>query len=97
MTQNYEHYLIGVTNYNGIPFKIFVECKRLDPGNPVSVDIVRSLYGVHSTRDGPNKSVLVTPTYFSSDARDYAITETRSEWELQLCDMKDLEDWINSY
>lgn len=89
--------IIGITNVNGIPFKLFVECKRKDLGNPIGVDIVRSVYGVHNTQNGPNKSIIVSTTYFTKDARNFPKQEANSHWELGLYDFDDLSKWIADY
>ena len=89
--------IIGITQVGDIPFKLFVECKRKNAGNPVDVEIVRSVYGVHNSQDGPNKSIIVSTTNFTKDARRFADQETSSKWELDLYDFHDIERWIKQY
>lgn len=81
----------------GIGTKIFVECKRYSDTNPVGVDIVRQLYGVHSTKDGANKSILVTTSRATSGALDYVRKSVPSEWHLDIVDYDRLVGWLNTY
>lgn len=89
--------IVGIGRIGEVEHKLFVECKRKDPGNPVGVDIVRSLYGVHQGRSGANKSVIVSTTGFTKDAEGFATQETRSSWELDLYDFADLRSWLGRY
>lgn len=59
------------TGINGKPVVFYVECKRYSRENKVSVDLVRALYGVQ-TSDKVNKACLVTSSYFTRDAVDFA-------------------------
>ena len=86
--------IIAIKNISGIPIKIIVECKHPDYGNPVGVDIGRSLYGVHNSKNGPNKSLLVTSSYLTKDARNFVANEVNSAWEIGLYDFEDLRRWI---
>lgn len=86
--------IIAIKNISGIPIKIIVECKHPDFGNPVGVDVVRSLYGVHNSKNGPNKSLLVTSSYLTKDAKNFVANETNSQWEIGLYDLQDLQNWI---
>lgn len=56
---------------NGKPIVFYVECKRYARANKVSVDLVRALYGVQ-TADRVNKACLVTSSYFTNDAINFA-------------------------
>lgn len=49
----------------------YVECKRYSRQNKVSVGLVRALYGVQ-TADKLNKACLVTSSYFTYDAVNFA-------------------------
>jgi restriction endonuclease Mrr len=49
----------------------YVECKKHSPDKPVGIDIVRGVYGVHCS-DRVNQSLIVTTSYFTKDAYDYA-------------------------
>lgn len=59
------------TGINGKPIVFYVECKRYSRTNKVSVDLVRALYGVQ-TADKVNKACLITSSYFTRDAVDFA-------------------------
>lgn len=59
------------TGINGRPVVFYVECKRYARSNKVSVDIIRALYGVQ-TADRINKACLVTSSYFTRDAIEFA-------------------------
>ncbi len=85
------------TDAIGIKNKYFVECKRYAESNKISVDIVRSLYGVMNTVDGPNKAIIVTTSTFTDDARKFVKQEARSSWDLALVDRTQLLDWLDDY
>jgi len=48
-----------------------IECKRYAPDNKVGVGIIREVVGVHNIRKA-TKSVIVTTSFFSSDAKKEA-------------------------
>ncbi|MEE2026132.1 restriction endonuclease, partial [Alkalimonas mucilaginosa] len=81
----------------GIKNKYFVECKRYAESNKISVDVVRTLYGVMNTMDGPNKAIIVTTSTFTDDARKFVKQEARSSWDLALVDRAQLLDWLDGY
>ncbi|OOE36996.1 endonuclease [Salinivibrio kushneri] len=81
----------------GIKNKYFVECKRYAESNKISVDVVRTLYGVMNTMDGPNKAIIVTTSTFTDDARKFVKQEARSSWDLALVDRIQLLDWLDGY
>ena len=85
------------TDAVGIKNKYFIECKRYAESNKISVDVVRSLYGVMNTVDGPNKAIIVTTSTFTDDARKFVKQEARSSWDLALVDRTQLLDWLNEY
>lgn len=76
-----------------IDLRFLIECKRPDPGNPVSVSTVRELYGV-KVDDGASKAILATTTYFSPDAKRFS---EKHRWELELKDFKAIKGWIAKY
>lgn len=59
------------TDSLGISSKYFIECKRYAEGNKVGVALVRALQGTKFTKDGPNKTILVTTSTFTSGAKKY--------------------------
>ena len=81
----------------GIGTQYFIECKRHKPTNKVGVGIVRQLYGVHTGRDGPNKSIIATTSTFTSGAIDFAENIVKSSWEMDLKDINDVLMWVNKY
>lgn len=78
----------------GIENKYFIECKHPDEGNKVSVSLVREAYGVHNTKDGPIKTILVTTSRFTKDAQNFVSGEIRSPWEFELKDFDDVIKWL---
>ena len=81
----------------GIKSKYFIECKRYDEENKVGVALVRALQGVKNTKDGPNKTILVTTSSFTSGARDFVENQANSKWDMSLADFEDLVRWLNEY
>jgi HJR/Mrr/RecB family endonuclease len=84
-------------DFLGITMKYFIECKRYSETNKVDVSIVRSLYGVHSGINGPNKSIIATTSTFTQDAIKFASTMLRSEWDMELIDRNAVLQWIRAY
>ena len=85
------------TDSLGIKNKYFIECKCYAESNKIGVDIVRSLYGVKNTKDGPNKAILVTTSTFTSGAKKFIESETLSSWDLVLADREQLLSWLYEY
>lgn len=81
----------------GIKNKYFIECKRYSEDNKVDVSVIRSLYGVKHTKDGPNKTILVTTSSFTQPAKDFAKIEAQSTWDMTLIDYEQLLKWIQDY
>lgn len=52
-------------------FKVYGECKRYAPDNPVSVNVVKQLAG-NIWADNVTAGVVMTSSYFSPDAKDFA-------------------------
>lgn len=76
-----------------IEARFLIECKRPDPGNPVTVGTVRQLLGVkHAER--ATKAILATTTRLTSDAQVF-VEDNR--WELEARDFDGIVDWINLY
>lgn len=84
-------------NVLGLETCYFIECKRHALDSKVDVGIVREVYGVHSTRNGPNKSVIATTSTFTPDAIRYVNNEIRSRWDMELKDIQDVLQWIRNY
>lgn len=73
--------------------KLLIECKRPEPGNSVSVSVVRELLGV-KTDEGASKAILATTTYLSSDAKALV---SRHRWELEAREFDAIKSWIADY
>jgi hypothetical protein len=85
--------IIALKNDLGIPLKFIIECKRWANDRPVSVDIVRALYGVQM-QEGANKSVVATTSYFSPDAKKFAASINTTKWHMSLKDHQDVMEWL---
>jgi len=85
------------TDSLGIKSKYFIECKRYAEDNKVGVALVRSLQGVKNTKDGPNKTILVTTSTFTSGAIKFVEQEVSSKWDVTLADYDTLVGWLNGY
>jgi hypothetical protein len=73
--------------------RFLIECKRPDPGNPVTVAQVRQLLGV-KTHEKASKAILATTTHFSSAAQLFLCEH---KWELEGKDFDGLLEWIEDY
>lgn len=70
-----------------------IECKRYAPDNKVGVGIIREVVGVHHIRKA-TKSIIVTTSFFSSDAvKEAALMENY----LDLKDFFDIKSWLQRY
>ena len=85
--------IIAVKNVDSINLRYLIECKRPDPGNPVTVSTVRELLGVR-TDDPATKALLVTTTDFTKDAKSLI---DRHRWHLEGKIYNDIILWINNY
>jgi hypothetical protein len=85
------------TDSLGIRSKYFIECKRYAEENKVGVALVRALQGVKNTKDGPNKTILVTTSTFTSGAKKFVEHEASSKWDVTLADYDMLVGWLNGY
>lgn len=72
---------------------ILVECKRYGPDNPVSVNIVRSLYGVVMS-DRASHGVIATTSRFSKDALKF---HERNRHIISLSNYEVLCGWLRDY
>lgn len=85
--------IIAIRSDLGIRSKFFIECKRYSATNPITVELVRNLYGVQM-QEGANKSVLATTSYFTPDAKKFASAKNTTEWGMDLRDFNDVIQWI---
>lgn len=74
-------------------FLAYVECKRYSAENKIGVGIIREVLGVHYIRK-PSKSIIVTTSFFSKDARKESSTV---ENQLDLKDFNDIKGWLEKY
>lgn len=84
-------------NFLGLETCYFIECKRHALDSKVDVGIVREVYGVHSTRNGPNKSIIAATSTFTPDAIKFVNYDLRSRWDMDLKDINDILQWIRNY
>lgn len=85
---------IIVTTYVGFtPLVLYVECKHFSSHNKVSVELIRSLYGV-TEKDKVNKSILITTSSFTDDAKAFA---EEIKHRVDLVDGNDLISWLENY
>lgn len=73
-------------------FCIYVECKKYDKSNPISVKLVRELYGTVMA-DGATAGMLITTSYFTKDAKEY---RNKIRYRMILKDYNDLIQEINN-
>ena len=81
------------TDELGTSLKYLVECKRYAKDRPVSVEIVRALYGVHQA-EGANKSMIVTTSRYTSDAHAFTKRENTTAIQMRLVEFAELRRWI---
>lgn len=53
-------------------FCIYVECKKYDTSRPISVSLVRELYGTVMV-DNATAGMIITTSHFSKDAKEYSL------------------------
>lgn len=70
-----------------------VECKRQSPIRPVSVEIVRNLYGV-LMHDRATYAMIATTSYFTKDAQLFQDT---IRYQMSLKDYQDISGWLKRY
>lgn len=73
-------------------FCIFVECKKYDTTRPISVGLVRELYGTVMAENA-TAGMMITTSYFTKDAKEY--TE-KIKHRLTLKDYNDLVQELNN-
>ena len=74
-------------------FIMYVECKRFREDNKVDVSIVREVIGVQAI-DMPNKSLIITTSYFTADATNLAKSY---EHQVELQDFNNLKGYLDAY
>ena len=73
-------------------FCIYVECKKHDKSNPISVRLVRELYGTVMADDA-TAGMIITTSYFTRDAKEY---RDKIKHRMTLKDYNDLIQEINN-
>lgn len=73
-------------------FCIYVECKKYDKSNPISVKLVRELYGTVMADDATD-GMIITTSYFTRDAKEY---RDKIKHRMTLKDYNDLIQEINN-
>lgn len=74
-------------------FLTLIECKRYGPKRPVSVEIVRGLYGVTES-ERANAGLIVTTSSFTKDAKSF---QDKNKYRIQLADQTDLQRWLRDH
>jgi len=85
--------IIALKSDLGIPVKFLIECKRYAKSKPVGVSLVRNLFGVQQ-QEGANKSILVTTSTFTREAKEFANAKHTTEWLMDLKDYEDVYNWV---
>lgn len=75
------------------PLLYLVECKKNSPDRPVGVEIIRQLDSVKRLHDA-TKSILVTTSYFSPDAKEL---KRMLGYQMELKEFKDIVTWLSKY
>lgn len=82
------------TDIAGIACQYVIECKRWAPHRPVSIELVRALYGVRSSR-GADHAIFVTTSRFTR-----AVWQSAHRGELRnlaLVDFERFQEWLRLY
>ena len=71
----------------------YVQCKQYSPIRPIGIEIVRNVYGVHQA-DHVNKSMIVTTSYFTNEAAEFA---RGLAFLISLKNYDDIVTWLSKY
>lgn len=74
-------------------FLTLIECKRYGPKRPVSVEVVRGLYGV-TVNEKATTGLIVTTSSFTRDAKSF---QDQNKYRIQLADQADLKTWLRDH
>lgn len=85
--------ILGRMTTGPAPLLFLAECKRYAEGNPVGVEVVRSLYGV-TEMQRVNFGMIVTSSSFTRDAREEKL---RIGPRMDLKEFTDLKAWLRRY
>lgn len=72
-------------------FCIYVECKKYSADNPISVKLVRELYGTVESEKA-SAGMLITTSYFTKDAKEFT---RKAKHRMALRDYNDLVQELN--
>jgi hypothetical protein len=75
------------------PVLTLVECKKWSPDRPVTIEVVRNLYGVLSVENATN-AMIATTSRFTRDALNLQDT---LKYKMQLNDFKEISKWLKPY
>lgn len=70
-----------------------IECKRYGPKRPVSVDVVRGLYGV-TENERATTGLIVTTSSFTKDAKSF---QDQNKYRIYLADQAQLQAWLRGH
>jgi len=76
-----------------VEVKYLIECKRPDPHNKISIQIVKNLYAT-KVDEKATKGILATTAFFTKDARLFF---DRHRWELEPIDYNGIMEWLTEY
>lgn len=85
--------IIAISSALGIRTKFIIECKRYAKNRPVSVSLVRELYGTQ-VQEGANLSILATTSRFTTPAKEFASERNTTQWGMELKDYDDIVAWV---
>ncbi len=74
-------------------FLTLIECKRYGPNQPVSVSVVRGLYGV-TVNENATTGLIVTTSSFTRPAKSF---QDQNKYRIQLADQVDLQAWLRDH
>jgi restriction endonuclease Mrr len=74
-------------------FLTLIECKRYGRKRPVSVEVVRGLYGV-TVNEKATTGLIVTTSSFTRDAKSF---QDQNKYRIQLADHADLQAWLRDH
>lgn len=85
--------IIAIRSDLGVRSKYIIECKRYARNNPISVGLVRNLFGVQQ-QEGANKSILAATSRFTKEAKEFAHAKNTTEWLMDLKGYEHIVAWI---
>ena|SRR5579871_773408 len=86
--------IYAVTNEGFGDLLYIIECKKYKSDNPVTVEIVRALYGV-TEGEKVTMGLIATTSYFTGPAREFQ--KRMAPYRLTLRDFKGVSEWLADY